>query len=119
MKIILTLLLTISQAFAIDVQPIKKGSPAPNDGFFVDSENMKKLRNINEEKKLLEKENIDLRELSIVHETRIENYRQLNKDVEKELRWEKTKSNFSGVGGFIIGVLATSLAAYAAMQATK
>ena len=119
MKLLLIFLLTLSQAFAIDVQPITKGSPAPDDGFFVDQPNMKKLRKINEEKKLLEKENIDLRELSIVHETRIDNYKQMNTEVEKELRWEKTKGSLSGVGGFILGVLATSLAAYAAMQASK
>lgn len=119
MKIILIIILTITQAFAIDVDPIKKGQPAPYDGFIIDKDNIKEMRKINEEKKLLEKENIKLKDLSIINEERIENYKSFADDADKELRWEKTKGNMKGIGGFILGVVATSLAAYAAIKISK
>lgn len=119
MKLLLIFFVTISQCFAIDVTPIKKGESAPQDGFFVDAENMKALRKINEEKKILTKENIKLKDLALINEQRIDTYKEFAKKAEDHASWEKTKGNFKGMGGFIIGVLATSVAAYAAIKATE
>ena len=119
MRLLIVLLFCITQVFAIDVQPIKKGHKAPEDGFFVNPPNMKKLRKINEDKKILEKENLKLKDLSAIQDQQIDNYRELSKESQKELRKEKTKGNFKGIGGFVLGVLATSLAAYAAIRVTR
>jgi hypothetical protein len=118
MKYLIILLVSFN-CFAIDVTPIKKGEPAPKEGFFIDAENMKKLRKINEEKKLLEKENITLKDLAYVNEQRINTYKKLSLESEKMFVREKTKGSFKGVGGFLIGVAATSLAAYAAIRISR
>lgn len=119
MKLLLIILISISQCSAIDVVPIDKGAKAPSKGFFVDTENMKEFRKINEEKKLLKKENITLKDLSVINEQRIETYKKLSEESQKELSKEKTKGNFKGIGGFLVGVLAASVAAYAAIRASK
>lgn len=119
MKLLIILLFSISQCLAIDVTPIQKGDPAPQDGFFIDSPNMKEIREINEKKKLLEKENIQLKDLAVINEQRVDTYKDYAKKSEEQLGWEKTKGNFKGVGGFLLGVLATSVAAYAAIRVSK
>ena len=119
MKLLLIFLISISQCYAIDVTPIKKGAPAPKDGFFVDSENMKEFRKINEDKKVLERKVIKLEDLAVINEQRVETYKKLSQESEDQLRWEKTKGNAKGIGGFLIGVLATSVAAYAAIRISK
>ena len=66
MKYLLIILLIINSAFAIDVTPVKKGDVVTKDGFFVDKDNMKKLRQNNEEKKLLEQKSLKLKDLQTV-----------------------------------------------------
>jgi hypothetical protein len=119
MKYLLILCFLIQSAFAIDVTPIEKGAPAPEKGFFITAEALKEMRAINERKKLLEKENIQLKDLAVLNEARIENYKKLAEETQAQLRIEKTKGTFKGVGGFALGVLATSVAAYAAIKATR
>lgn len=119
MKFLLVLLTSINLCFALDVTPVKKGDPSPSDGFFVTTESMKKLRKINEEKKILEKENITLKDLSVINEKRIQTYKMYAEESHKQASWERTKGNFKGAGGFVLGVLATSLAAYAAIRVSK
>lgn len=119
MKILLIILLTISQALCIEVTPMSKGDKAPKQGFFIDTENMKEMRKINEKKKLLEKENVTLKDLAVINEKRVEVYKERADETEKHLTKEKTKGNIKGVLGFILGVAATSLAAFAASKAIK
>ena len=119
MKIILILLLTLSQVFALDVTPVKKGDPSPEDGFFVDAENMKKFREINEKKKNLEKQVVTLEDLGVINEERIKIHKTMLSNTEREVSKERTKGNLKGLGGFILGVLATSVAAYAAIRVSK
>jgi len=119
MKLLLIILLSISNCFAIDVTPIKKGEPAPANGFFIDQPNIKKMRKINEDKKVLERKVTKLEDLAVINEQRVETYKKLSQESEDQLIWEKTKGNFKGVGGFLVGVLATSLAAYAAIRIAK
>lgn len=119
MKYLIIFLICISQCFAIDITPIEKGEPAPANGFFVDAENMKEFREINERKKLLEKENLTLKDIRVIQSEQISNYKIIEKELHSQVRKEKFKSDVKGVGGFVLGVLATSLAAYAAIRATK
>jgi hypothetical protein len=113
MKILLIILISVSQCFAIDITPVKKNDPAPKDGFFVDSNNMKELRKINEDKKNLEKQNEVLKELGKLQEKKTNIYKNHVVNVEKAYQVEKTKSDIKGVWGFVLGVLATSVAVFA------
>jgi hypothetical protein len=119
MKILLIFTFFLNYAYAIDVVPVKKGDTVQEDGFLVDPSGMKELRQINEDKKLLERKATKLEDLAVINEERIETYRKLSKETEDQLRWEKTKGNFKGIGGFVLGVLATSVAAYAAIRISK
>jgi len=119
MKFLIVILISISQVFAIDVIPIEKNEKAPEKGFFIDTENIKELRKINEEKKLLKKENVKLQDLQTINEQRINTYKEFAQESEKELYKEKIKGNVKGVWGFILGVLSTSVAAYAAIRVAK
>lgn len=119
MKLLLILLLTLNQCLAIDITPIKKGEKAANDGFIISKEDMKQLRQINEEKKLLESQNIKLKDLAAVRDQRVKLYKEEVEYNYKALQKERTKGKINGVLGFAIGVLATGFASYAAIQATK
>lgn len=119
MKIILLLSLIFNSVYAIDITPIEKDEKAPFSGFIIDKDNMKKFRQINEDKKNLEKETILLKDLAAIQEQRVDNLKEQNSLTEKELNREKFQSNLKGIGGFLIGVLATSLAAYAAIRVAK
>ena len=119
MRLLILVLFAITQTFAIDVVPIKKNDPSPKDGFFISKESLKEMRTINEKKKLLERENVSLKSLGTVNEERIEIYKEQAKKTQKALSWEHTKGYMKGTGGFILGVLATTLAAFAAGKAIK
>ena len=76
-------------------------------------------KKINEKKKLLKKENVKLQDLQTINEQRINTYKEFAQESEKELYKEKIKGNVKGVWGFILGVLSTSVAAYAAIRVAK
>jgi len=116
MKILVILICSINLTFALDVTPIRKGQAAPDNGFFVDQENMKGFRKINEENKLLKKENLELEELSFVNNKIEKNYQDRLDFASKEITKEQIKGNLRGVWGFVLGVAATSLAAFAAAK---
>lgn len=120
MKLLLVLLFSISTCFAdYDISPMKQGDIAAKDGFFMTTETEKKVRQVKEEHKLYKQQNVKLKDLALIEEQRVETYKKRTEASEKQLRWEQTKGTFKGVGGFILGVAATSLAAYAAIRATK
>ena len=118
-KIIILICLTITQCFAIDITPIKKGDKASYDGFLISSEEMKKLRQINEEKKLLEQKSIKLQDLAIIKDQRIKLYQEEIEYNHKDLRKAQNMTRVSGVLGFLVGVAATGLASYVAIKVTK
>lgn len=115
-KIIVIFFTSINLSLAIDVVPIKKGEPAPKDGFFIDKPNIKKMRKINEEKKLLEKENLKLSQLNELNGKIENNYQKRLEDASRQITKEQVKGDLKGIGGFLLGVLATSAAAFAAAK---
>lgn len=119
MKMLLIALLLLNNLYAIDITPIKTGEPAKYDGFLVSSEEMKKFRQINEEKKLLAEQNIHLKDLQVINEKRLNSYDEAYTKVSKDLRFESLKGDFKGLGGFFIGVAVTSIAAYAVTRTLK
>lgn len=119
MRLLIILILTFSTAFAIDVKPIKEGDPAPKDGFFIDSENMKEIRQINEDKKRLELQKIKLEDLGRINEQRMTIYRTEAETAYKEASRAKLKGFIGTFGGFVVGVGLTGLAVYAATKVLK
>lgn len=117
--ILLFCLISIADSVAIDIIPIKSGDKAPKDGFFVDRSNMDALMKINEDKKLLEQQNIRLKDLAIIKDDRIKLYQDETNLAYRDLQKERTKGDLKGVGGFFLGVLATGLASYVAIKTTK
>jgi hypothetical protein len=94
------------------VKVIKEGEPAKHDGFLVKPEQMKKFRKIDQD-------NITLQDLRVVQDKRIEFYKKEVEKVQDELSSQKTKTFWSNAGYFFLGVLTTSIASYAAIQATR
>ena len=77
------------------------------------------MRKINEDKKLLEKKVLKLEDLAEVHKYRIELYKKETADLRDGLQKARFHGSLKGYGGFFLGVLATSAAAYAAIRSTK
>lgn len=99
--------------------PLEKGQPAPYSGHLADKKAMENFRTTNEENKLLKQKEMKLEELQIIKDEKIKYYQTESEFFQKELRKEKVSGNFKGIGGFIIGVVATGVAAWAAIQVTK
>jgi hypothetical protein len=118
MRLLLAFLFSFN-CLAIDIVPIKKGEPSPGEGFFVSIEEMKKFRQINEEKKLLEQKVLTFKDLSIVNDQRIEVYQKQSNYYQEQYLKQQTKTMWSGIGGFILGAAATSLAAYGTVRLLK
>ncbi len=119
MKYLLIFTLMITQLQAIEITPIKKGEVASYEGFLVSPAEMQKLRQINEEKKILEEQNIHLKDLQIVNEKRLGSYDEAYTKVSKDLRYEAFKGDLKGIGGFFIGVAVTTITAYAVTKTIK
>ena len=119
MKYILILLLLFNSVYAIDITPIEKGQVAPYKGFLVSPEQMKEFRQINEDKKLLEQENLKLQDLQVINEQRIGLYKKAWEETNSELTKERFSGNFKGIGGFILGVALSGIAAYATIKTLK
>jgi hypothetical protein len=80
---------------------------------------MKELRQINEEKKNLEKQKMNLEQLAVIQEQKAEIYKDQSLHLRKQVRKENFKGDLKGVTGFVLGVLGTSLAAYAAIKVVR
>lgn len=119
MKILIILLFTISTAFAQNVRQIKAGEAAPSDGFFVTKEQLQKFVDTDQDRELLRLKVIKLEELQVVQDERINLYRSRITEIDKELTRSTRRGSFKGIGGFVLGVLATSAAAYAAIQVSR
>lgn len=120
--LILTILLTLVDfkvAFGGNITPIKSGETASYDGFLVSKEQMVVFRTINEKKKLLERKNILLEDLQITHKDMIMHHRNRADSLNKQLRWQETKSTFSNMGYFFLGVFITGAASYATIRTLK
>lgn len=108
-KILMILLFT----FSIQAQtlvPIKKGEPAPFDGFVIDKPMEAKFRLINEKFKLSEAKVLKLKDLQIVQKQQVKQYEVYTNRLESGLAREQWVGTFKGIGGFFLGVIITSMA---------
>lgn len=99
--------------------PLKKGDTAPYNGILVDAPQMKEFRQINEEKKLLELENLKLKDLSLINDQKVGLYRNQTEALSKELVRSERKAFWQSVGTFALGVIVTGFAAKVAIEATR
>jgi hypothetical protein len=98
---------------------LREGENAPYTGVLVTEERMKKFRQINEEKKVAEKLNIELSDLNELKDRKIKLYKDELVSTNKEFTKHKTKSFFYNIGYFALGVLITGFAAKAAIESTR
>lgn len=118
MKYILVFLLTFN-CFAQDIVELNKGDAAPFRGALVSPEQMQEFRQINEDKKRVDLQNIKLKDLADVNEQRIDFYKSEVKNVQNQFARERTKHFFEKIGYFALGVVVTSVAAKAAIEASR
>jgi hypothetical protein len=111
MRFVIIALLIVRLAHA-DMTLLKKGDPAPFDGIISDAAQMKEFRQINEDKKNLELQNLKLKDLSAIQDERVDIYK-------SELKSSESRSFWKSIGYFGLGVLVTSLAAKAAIESTR
>lgn len=71
MKVLLVILFSINLVFAGEVTHIKKGDPAPGDGYFITYGQEKKFRQINEENESNKKIVIALKDLQVTQDRQI------------------------------------------------
>lgn len=118
MKYILIALLIVRLAHA-EMITLDKGQIAPFGGVLVDAEQMKEFRQINEDKKNLELQNIKLKDLGVIQEQRIDLYKLEVQRVREDLSRSEKKAFWQSAGTFVLGVLVTGFAAKVAIEATR
>jgi len=111
MRYALIALLIVRLAHA-EMTTLKKGDVAPYDGILSDAAQMKEFRQINEDKKNLELQNLKLKDLSAIQDERVELYK-------SELKSSEARSFWKSVGYFTLGVLITGFAAKVAIESTR
>ena len=120
MKVLISIMLVFSfTTYGQRLEVVNKGQKAPYDGLLADKRQMEKFREINEKKKLLEKQNIELKDLTLTKDQRIK-FHQENADFYKEeLRKQESRTFWAKVGYFTLGVVVTGLAAKTAIEASR
>ena len=113
---VLCLLCNISYA---EMVIVKKGDPAPFEGILVDGAQMKEFRQINEDKKNLELQNLKLKDLALVQDERVDLYRKQSESLNSELSKSESRSFWKSVGYFTLGVVVTGFAAKVAIESTR
>lgn len=109
----------INTSFALDPIVVKKNDTVPMDGLLFSDKDAKELRKQNEERKLLKQENIELKELGLIQDEKNKLLKNQWEETSKELTKSEINGTMKGVGGFLLGVLATSVAAFAAAKTIR
>lgn len=118
MKILLILCL-LSSSLNAEMVKLDKGQSAPFDGILSDAAQMKEFRQLNEDKKNLEAQNIKLKDLALINEERVGLYRVQSELLNKELSKAETRSFWKSIGYFALGVVVTGMAAKVAIESTR
>lgn len=101
------------------VIPMTKGDIAPYSGIFFPKDKAKELRQINEEKKLLEKKVLKLEDLQIIQEETSTFYKENYYKTKNLLEAEQTKSFWKSTLYFFGGVLITGIITSATLKYAK
>ena len=130
MKIFMILMLSVSLAqsgfAASSIKPIKKNESAPYDGYVINEEAEKNFRQINEEKKHLEKVNIKLEDLGQKQAKIIDNQDrriELNQSLNEKLILAEERKEREGFWMkaiyFLGGAVMASIVAYGAARSGR
>ena len=120
MKIFLSvLLLASSLSFGQNVTSVKKGFVVEQDGFFVTKSQMQEFVKTDKENKLLKEKIVSLEMLSTNYLDQISYHKDRANNLQKELDWSEAKGYFKTTGGFLVGVIITGFASYAAIRSTE
>lgn len=115
---IISLSLTFS-CFGQKSEVLIKGMKAPFDGVLSDQDQMREYRKVNEQKELLGKENLKLKDLAAVQDQRIALYQEEIKVVKEDYRSLERRTFWTNVGYFALGVIVTGFAAKVAIESTR
>lgn len=107
------------QALAIEVTPVKKGDVINQDGYFVSKPEMAKIIKRDEERDNFQKQVLTLEQLNVTNKERHTIMKEFNDDLRYQVRKERVKTAWSGISGFILGTLATSVAVYTASRIVR
>jgi hypothetical protein len=121
MKYLLILLFSVN-TYANEcpkLDTLNAGDKAPCVGFFVSQPTMNQIAKDKEELVLVRQQVLTLKELRAVDSDILKVEKDRLQTANNELKKEQFKGNAKSIGAFVLGVLATSLAAYAAIQASK
>jgi hypothetical protein len=123
MKIIMVILLSFNLALGCDknVDYKNKGDTFTTkcDGYYVKKELMSELKNTDEALKISEKQIIKLKDLQVREVEIKEYYKSRSEDLQKELTKKENRSNLKAIGAFALGVIITSISAYATIRAVR
>ena len=119
MKTLFATILSINLVLAQSMIVLKKDQPAPFDGVLSDSAQMKEFRQINETNKLLDKQVLELKDLSLLKDEKIEIYKSSLEQANTKLEKNEKYTFWSNIGYFALGVIVTGVAAKAAIEATR
>ena len=108
--------LSCSLCFGQEIKIIKKGAPAPFDGFVVDAKQMKVFRQIDKDRKVLKEKEITLKDLGVVQEKRIKYFQDQADFYQTEMQAQQVKGWFKNTVYFLGGVAITGLISYGAWR---
>ena len=114
MKIVMLMILlmiSIKSSYA-QATKLDKGNPAPFKGVLITED---KLVEYDKAERL----NIALKDLNNLHDLRHDQYKKDLREAKSELNKAVFKGYVGTIGGFVLGVLITGVAAKAAIEATK
>lgn len=121
-KIIIITFLTIVAAKCVhgsEVVRLNKGEAAPFTGALVTPEKLNDMRVVDEEHKILKKQNLALKDLQIVLEERLEYHKGLAKEYKADVNRSEFKRFWTGVAYFTLGVLLTNAAYKITLESQK
>lgn len=125
MKWIILLSLVVNTAYA-DVIAVKKGDPAPDNGYFITVDQEKTFRQINEDNKQLKKVNLELKDLGVAQgeqiallKQRLTVYQEHNEYLLNRVESAKNDGFWSKSFYFVSGVAVMGGATYLATKIHK
>lgn len=116
---IITSITLTTTSFSQDVVKLNKGDQAPFTGALMSESKTNELRKNDEQRKLLVKENLTLKDLRLLDAEKLDIYKNRLNTTEKELNKASTRRFFSNIGYFVLGVVITGVAAKAAIESSR
>lgn len=118
-SIAILLILFQFPVYADDAKYLGKGQPAPFDGFLLDREKASKVRLLDIDLKESLKTNEYLKKDNELYVQRLDNMKEYNDNLAKEVVTLRENSIWSKLGFFLLGAATTTLITFGISRATK